>query len=77
MIQCRRHSGDMSIRNALKNGTATLEFGAASSANTTFAADAAGTLQLDNSFEFSGIVLNSTATIAWISRISSSATSCR
>ena len=46
----------MSIRNALKNGTATLEFGAASSANTTFAADAAGTLQLDDSFEFSGIV---------------------
>ena len=46
----------MSIRNALKNGTATLEFGAASSANTTFAADAAGTLQLDNSFDFSGIV---------------------
>jgi hypothetical protein len=42
--------------NAMISGTATLEFGAASSANTTFAADAAGTLQLDDSFDFSGVV---------------------
>jgi hypothetical protein len=40
---------------ALINGTATLAFAAASSANTTFAADAAGTLVLD-SFDFSGLI---------------------
>jgi hypothetical protein len=44
------------VGTALINGTATLEFGAASSANTTFAADAAGTLELHDSFDFTGIV---------------------
>jgi hypothetical protein len=41
---------------ALISGTASLEFGAASSANTTFAADAAGALILHDSFHFSGTV---------------------
>ena len=38
------------------SGTASLEFGSASSANTTLAADAAGSLILDDSFHFSGTV---------------------
>jgi large repetitive protein len=38
------------------DGTATLEFGAASSANTTFDAGAAGTLKLDQSTSFTGTV---------------------
>jgi len=41
---------------ALISGMATLEFGAASSANTTFDAGAAATLKLDDSFHFSGTI---------------------
>ncbi|MHB9363562.1 Ig-like domain-containing protein [Mesorhizobium sp. W067] len=43
--------GDATIGNLSK-----LEFGAASSTDVTFAADAAGTLQLDDSFDFSGSI---------------------
>jgi hypothetical protein len=41
---------------ALIDGAATLEFGAASSANVTFDAGATGTLALDDTFHFTGIV---------------------
>jgi len=41
---------------ALMDGVATLEFGAASSANVTLAAAATGTLKLGDSFDFSGFV---------------------
>jgi hypothetical protein len=57
------HGGNLVIHGAvtgsgtaLIDGNGTLEFGAASSANTTFAADAAGMLKLDDSFHFSGTV---------------------
>jgi hypothetical protein len=42
--------------NAQIHGTATLEFGAASAENTTFAADAAGTLKLGDVLGFSGMI---------------------
>jgi archaellum component FlaF (FlaF/FlaG flagellin family) len=42
--------------NALISGSATLEFGAASSAATTFAANASGTLKLDDVLDFTGTV---------------------
>jgi hypothetical protein len=42
--------------NALISGSATLEFGAASSATTTFAANASGTLKLDDVLDFTGTV---------------------
>jgi len=38
------------------DGSGTLEFGAASAANTTFAADAAGTLKLDDVLDFTGTI---------------------
>ena len=41
---------------AIIDGNATLEFAAASSADTTFTADAAGILKLDDSFDFTGMV---------------------
>ena len=41
---------------ALIGGNGTLEFGAASSANTTFAAAASGTLKLDDVLNFSGTI---------------------
>jgi hypothetical protein len=41
---------------ALMEGTASIEFGAASSANVTLEANATGTLKLADSFDFSGIV---------------------
>jgi hypothetical protein len=44
------------VGSALISGTATLEFGAASSANTTFYAGAAATLKLVDSFHFSGTI---------------------
>jgi hypothetical protein len=47
---------------ALIDGAATLEFGAASSANVTFDAGATGTLKLADSFDFSGIVSGASAT---------------
>jgi hypothetical protein len=47
---------------ALIDGAATLEFGAASSANVTFDAGATGTLKLVDSFDFSGIVSGVNAT---------------
>jgi hypothetical protein len=47
---------------ALIDGAATLEFGAASSANVTFDAGATGTLKLVDSFDFSGIVSGVSAT---------------
>jgi hypothetical protein len=43
-------------RTAEIDGAATLEFGAASSANVTFDAGATGTLKLVDSFDFTGIV---------------------
>ena len=49
---------------ALISGSATLEFGAASSANTTFDAGAAGTLKLDHSVDFAGIVSGFERTIS-------------
>jgi hypothetical protein len=42
--------------NALISGSATLEFGAASSATTTFAANASGTLKLDDVLDFTGTI---------------------
>jgi hypothetical protein len=41
---------------AIIDGTATLQFGAPSSMQTTFGQDAAGTLRLDDSLDFSGVV---------------------
>jgi hypothetical protein len=46
---------------ALISGSGSLEFAAASSANTAFAAGSTGTLVLDHSFDFSGIVSGMTA----------------
>jgi len=42
--------------NALISGSGTLEFGAASSANATFAPDASGTLKLDDVLDFTGSI---------------------
>jgi hypothetical protein len=42
--------------NALISGSGTIEFGAGSTANTTFDASAAGHLVLDDTFNFSGFV---------------------
>jgi Nidogen-like len=46
---------------ALISGSGSLEFAAASSANTAFAAGSTGTLVLDHSFDFSGVVSGMTA----------------
>src|SRR4029077_1678447 len=48
--------GSVTGGTAVMDGTATIEFGAASSANVTFDAGATGTLKLADSFDFSGIV---------------------
>ena len=48
--------GSVAGGTAVIDGTATIEFGAASSANVTFDDDATGTLKLANSFDFNGIV---------------------
>ncbi len=48
--------GSVTGGTAVMDGTATIEFGAASSTNVTFDAGASGTLKLADSFDFSGIV---------------------
>jgi hypothetical protein len=48
--------GSVTGGTALMDGAATIEFGAATSANVTFDAGATGTLKLVDSFDFSGIV---------------------
>src|SRR5262245_56802736 len=56
------HGGNITANGAVNGGTAlldgiaTIDFGAASSANVTFAANATGTIVLHDSFDFSGIV---------------------
>jgi hypothetical protein len=48
--------GSVTGGNTLMDGTASIEFGAAASANVTLQADATGALKLADSFDFSGVV---------------------